>query len=396
MRSKVHVVNSRSAQKEDTKASSAPTSRRSLVHQALRTTKQGFNRLRGKKAVSPAAIHNESTSPLLRLPLELREKVWAYALAPADESASPHFHIYDDVYDSCTYKARSPDDREQRTKPTQMSLLLTCRAIYYEALQHLYDQTHFTLVLFAGRPRPGRSLGGEEGFRALFADEKIPGPNIAQRNRIGSLKDCKAVFARMRYVTAVIQPGSKPDTNMYTTRIASFLAAIDYGTNLRYLSLHFNFYVFMLECKNGKERFDAILNAFHVLADPLRSRVTAGKLSLSIKNSEVFDAVQFLFGPPDEHVGDSFSALRAVLYATNDPRRPNLVFTTSHCCRRRGKYGRPARDNSASRPRSKTDRAVSNIVFAGFAATWLLLLPVSLPYSVRLYRNRERDKGNRP
>lgn len=163
-------------------------------------------------------------SPLFTcLPPELRSLIWYFVLSPrtiTHKTSPAHFHVYpSSVWDACTYDAALK--RQTTSHLTQISLLITCRAIYHEALRYLYDEQSFTIVLCAGLARPVHKLGS--------------------RKSLGRISDCKALFARMRMVELVIQPGDLPRMRLFKSHIASFLAAIDHGQHLREFTLHFNF-----------------------------------------------------------------------------------------------------------------------------------------------------------
>lgn len=182
--------------------------------------RQGFRSL---LPVQPKAeIQTQEQSPLFDLPPEIREKIWHFTLLPSKKSAQPHFHIYDEVYDSCLYWSEYKGYKRRPRIPVQMSLLLTCRAIYNEAKLLLYNDTRFTLVILAGNPRG----------------------HTNHRHCLGPIKECGQLFSRMKDVTLIVQPGSKrPDAEKYAARIAKLLEAMEYLRHAEKLHLYLNFHV---------------------------------------------------------------------------------------------------------------------------------------------------------
>jgi hypothetical protein len=162
-----------------------------ICQRSTQRTPNSTNIFRG-----PSSIDEEPPpSRLLSIPLELREIIWEFTLAPPVDSRPAHFHIYDRVYDSCTYEhpdcPMSTHRKNARRKAQQTSLLLTCRSVYEEALPWLYNHSAFKLVIFAGSARPKKSL--------------------KSKHCIGKLDDCKRVFQLMRSIHIVVQPGPRHD-----------------------------------------------------------------------------------------------------------------------------------------------------------------------------------------
>lgn len=165
----------------------------------------------------------QNLSPLFRLPAEIREQISELTLSPPQGAKQPHFHIYDDVYDSCLYCTQLNDQKYFRRRPVQISLLLTCRQAYEEAKFFLWKHSKFTLVICAGNPRPKEEVYG--------------------RNCLGSITKCKDLFSRMRHVTLVVQPGKRPEATKYAARVTELLEAMDYCQHVQILCLHLNFHV---------------------------------------------------------------------------------------------------------------------------------------------------------
>jgi hypothetical protein len=150
-------------------------------------------------------------SAFAKLPRELREIIWRYILEGPTNARPAHFHVYDRVsvtltssvrhrnfnhrfrFDSCTYASRKSawanHQANSRHNIRQISLLLTCRTIYEEALCYLYENTKFQLVILPGLARPRHRL--------------------SNKHCIGKLQDCDAIFARMEHVHLTVQPGEQ-------------------------------------------------------------------------------------------------------------------------------------------------------------------------------------------
>ncbi len=306
----------------------------------------------------------QSNSRLFKLPLEIRQQIWNLALAPPQNASSPHFHLYDEIIDTCTYHPSYKLDKERRKSTTKINLLLTCRAIYHEAVHYLYDDTIFTLVLFAGRARPSG--------------------NLKFRHSLGALEDCKGVLNRMRMVRLVIQPGSKrPDTEKYVARIALLLGLTNNFANVKKLCLHFNFHNHFLMQLDGEERFQSILNAFY----PLETK--REPILLLPRNIWAID--------PDD-LPQPFLDLKAALptstYLLGSDFPPELAPDYSRDkCHRRGCYGHI--DNYPMPRAMRTRRhKVIEITFAvTFLSACLVTLPISGPAMYAMCAKRAYDKG---
>lgn len=197
------------------------------------------------------SVRESNKKSLSCLPLELREIIYDY-LFHADPRAKPaHFHIYDKVFDGCTYEdvpSKWPkpgnDIHLRRQRGLKTAILRTSHAVYQEAVQFLYDNTIFELILLPGLLRPDLGRGG-------------------YRNCLGKPGACKQLH-RMRHVKIVAQPGKCPDVPRYITRIKRFLEDIEYGTRLWSLALDFRFHCLMdvtlgvevvraFQCLQGKD-----------------------------------------------------------------------------------------------------------------------------------------------
>ena len=182
---------------------------------------------------------DQPNSPLFRLPLELRETIWEYALAVSDIDAQEsetapltrvHFHVFDKLVDCCSYERRYAEEHRRRKLALQTALLRTCWAVYHESVQLLYNTTHFDLVLLNGHPRP-------DGIY-----DEVSGKWLSRLRTLGKLENCTPL-RRMRSVTVTVQPGKWPDIAAYEKRIATFLRSIDHGRQLKNLTIRFNFNV---------------------------------------------------------------------------------------------------------------------------------------------------------
>ncbi|KAH9845091.1 hypothetical protein Tdes44962_MAKER06881 [Teratosphaeria destructans] len=141
-----------------------------------------------KMTRSPSTAFNDQRDcPILsRFPREIRDAIWDYALSLRDNSREVHLHIYNRVYNCCTYSGRS-------TEPP-------------DAFSELNRATE------------------EDSWKD---------------SEMGKVKRC-AIFGLMKDVTIVLQPALYLDSRQYKRRIASLLKALDFGQNASNLSLIFN------------------------------------------------------------------------------------------------------------------------------------------------------------
>lgn len=114
-----------------------------------------WSRLWRKKA---RKVNPQLKSPLFtKLPQELRDHIWQIVFEPIEDARPAHFHIYDEVYDACTYQSPMTEENQDRAKRRKaknlIAVLMSCRKVYQEALPYLYDQSDFTFVVCAGLPR---------------------------------------------------------------------------------------------------------------------------------------------------------------------------------------------------------------------------------------------------
>ena len=240
-----------------------------------------FDKLRRPPAPSTQSMVSrmpvyQSSSPLFQLPRELRDEIWAYVLTPLHKAKSAHFHIYDEVIDSCTYKADSMTGiyGALGNEGQRCALLRTCHAIYNELVEQIYNGTHFELVLFGDRVRPD--------FIYYWNDE-MPRVQMTVRsrdcNRLGKLSEC-SLFTRMRHVTIIVQPGALPRVPAYTERVASLLSALDHSKSMRTLSIRFNF----ATSSNVPKYVAPIVASFLPLARLRPDRRLRLRLEISISN----------------------------------------------------------------------------------------------------------------
>lgn len=327
----------------------------------------------------PLAINQQHESFLFRLPQELRDQVWQYVLVRPRGGKKAHFHVYDDVYNSCTYEFYQGETSLyqllRRYHPTRMSLLMTCRAIYNEALQFLYNNARFTLVLLPGFARPYYNV------------------KFASCRRLGKLQECQAMFRRMRDVTIIVQPGVQPKTSKYTARIAELLQVLDFGRQARKLVLHFNGHEDMFHYDRDFERRGAILDAFKPLGPPLAAKLESKKVQLELR-------VWSRDGSYHPKLFDLQEALGSVkivewhpLYAWRDNTGDFAYENT--VCLRRGAFGRPESMCSHTRPRSVKERRTDDILIALGTVTFFFTLPLSVPIVFACYWVHYRRKGER-
>ncbi|KAK4903172.1 hypothetical protein LTR27_000100 [Elasticomyces elasticus] len=177
---------------------------------------------------SPPLCNQQTSSPLFRLPRELRDQVWSNVLHASTHPTTAHFHIYGDtIIDSCTYDGEKA--MYHRSYALRTALLRTCRAVYEDAVQVLYDETHFDLVVLAGLPRPYK-----------VQDYAGRSRKLSDRHVLGSLQECEVLLRRIRHATLIIQPGRKPDAQKYEQRLVAFVQALDGGAHLRTLRIYLN------------------------------------------------------------------------------------------------------------------------------------------------------------
>jgi hypothetical protein len=222
------------------------------------------------KNKSNAEINPQLNSPLFtRLPQELRDKIWKFVFEPPKNAKPAHFHIYDHVYDACTYKKPSDNKSlsraELRKKQTHIALLMSCRRIYNEALHYLYDQSKFTFVVSAGLPR--------EHCKKKYED---------RCKRLGRVRDCEQLFRRIRNLTIIIQPGKKPHIDLYTHRLHELLSALGYGESLQNLTLLFNWRLEIVGHDPTQARRAKIVKALYPLQAHMASKVAARKCKLTV------------------------------------------------------------------------------------------------------------------
>lgn len=280
------------------------------------------------------AIHPQSASPLFsKLPLDVRQKIWKYTLARDWSEPAPHFHIEDQVLHSCTDVALISCEKSAGRRPTGTGLLLTCRAAYMEAVQFLYEQRHFTLVVVSSHSGPG--------YKPC-------------RTPLGTLDRWERLLSHMRYVTLIIQPGGRPRRQEFIGRIEKLLDAANYFWRARELCVHFNLHRGFMRDRGGAQRFQEIAQALCPLAiktGPICVRACGGHADM------------------DQDTLRVMKAFRKRLFDTR-------VVCSSHadCCGGLGQCLRRGREDwSAYRPavRSTSHSADSELTFAGGAAAFV-------------------------
>ncbi|KAK4548028.1 hypothetical protein LTR36_010748 [Oleoguttula mirabilis] len=344
----------------------------------------------------PVAIQEQSKSPFFRLPLELRQQIWEMVVTRPEDAKPAHFHVYDEVYDSCTYDPLSAAVESHARKVAEKTALLrTCQAIYAESVQYLYDSADFELVLLPGRARPER-IYRDDGPSRKGLDH-----NLAKRNGpVGKLGDCGALLRRIRRATIIVQPGHSPDVKAYRRRIEDFLAVIANGEKLRYLCVKLNVHAAMdLHRQRG---FEVMIDALK----PLGQRTPQGPSGQCLEREVVLapgvhssalptrgydetfergiDSLQLALGVPDEKVRYWCSTGRH--YSRESERREQCIL--------RGASGRLHWPPLRARPKwEKRRQAVEDWV--GMAVCLTVALPVVAPMAVVKYVQRKRDKGER-
>lgn len=105
----------------------------------------------------------------------------------------------------------------------QTALLRTCRWIYDEAIEYLYEPQHFVIVLCAGLMRTSK-------------------PHHVKHKSLGTAKQCASIFSRMRSITIGIRPGKYPRVPLYLDHVREFAAGLKPNRPYRVLSLDFTFH----------------------------------------------------------------------------------------------------------------------------------------------------------
>lgn len=377
------------------------------------------------KNKSKSRINPQVDSPLFtRLPQELRDKIWKFVFEPPANAKPAHFHIYDHVYDACTYQ--KPDDSksisraELRGKQTHIALLMSCRRIYHEALHYLYDQSKFTFVVFAGLPRE-------------YCDKK----KYEDRCKcLGRIRDCEQLFRRIRNLTIIIQAGKNPHIGLYTYRLQELLRALGYGESLQNLTLLFNWRLEIIGHDPTQARRTRVVKALYPLQAHLAPRVAARKCKLTVfiwhheqDTEEVEDGeegkyIQLLrtIGglnreayDVDPHPKDSFS--KTSFRVSDLPNCKIVTWTPSSkvdqnrcvkygadlCCLERGAFGE---DNYALKRMQPATRTPLHILpgvtvskeemeCAVFLAGYVLFFPITVPVTVYAIWTRKKSKGER-
>ncbi|KAK3117425.1 hypothetical protein LTR53_001264 [Teratosphaeriaceae sp. CCFEE 6253] len=182
-----------------------------------------------KHANNPSTTSPPQSSPLFRLPRELRDQIYTHVFHPCSAS-HPHFHIYDCVLTSCTYDPSPPATPRSTRALARTALLRTSKLVCAEATETLYETTYFDLVIVAGHARP-------HGVKCERTGAVV---RLRDRTSLGTLAQCGALLRRIRHATLVIQPGRKPNPKRYAERVVAVLQAMGGGVNLRTLGIKFN------------------------------------------------------------------------------------------------------------------------------------------------------------
>lgn len=216
--------------------------------------------------------------------------IWKSLLASYDPPFDAHFHSYDTVYDSCTHALPSLSSIQRRRHAVTTAIPRTCRAAHEENVQVLYDATHFGLVLFAGRARPGTLFACDnEG-----EDVEMAG-NIESRNCLGPVADCR-LFERMSNVSLVLSPGENPILWLFCRRLRGLVDALQKGRNLRKLYIKFDLSLSMLAKPRRQGEFGmAVLGCLLLFKSTARARrdvrVFATTTDLSLSTGASWDFV---------------------------------------------------------------------------------------------------------
>ena len=396
---------------------SSPTSQSEVAGRASSLANKCLRFLSRNKPNSE--IDPQLDSPLFtRLPQELRDKIWSFVFEPPKNAKPAHFHIYDHVYDACTYKkhadSKSVSRAELRKKQTHIALLMSCRRIYHESLHYLYDQSKFTFVVFAGLPRE-------------YCDKKKYEDRC---KRLGKVQDCEQLFRRIRNLTIIIQPGKNPHIDLYTARLQQLLQALGYGESLLNLTLIFNWRLEIAGHDPTQARRKRIVKALYPLQAHLASKVAAKKCKLTVfswlteqtteeleegEEGNYVELLRTLGGlPKDDYLIDvrppntrrEPNTPRAKLIAwsplSKDDKDRCVKYGADMCCLERGALGE---DNYAIKQMQPVTRTPLNIPIPGvnvskeemecavFLAGYVLFLPITAPITAYAVWTRKRKKG---
>ncbi|KAK5705091.1 hypothetical protein LTR97_002205 [Elasticomyces elasticus] len=236
----VHLRPWKASRKQDQCASEANTAGSAItthrgretgakLKHVLQRTKRILKPTKGRATdPSPPICNQQTASPLFRLPRELRDQIWSNVLHASTDPTTAHFHIYGDtIIDSCTYDGEKA--MYHRSYALRTALLRSCRAVYEDAVQVLYDETHFDLVVLAGLPRPYK-----------VQDYAGRSRKLSDRHVLGSLQECEVQLRRIRHATLIVQPGRKPDAQKYEQGLIAFVQALKGGAHLRTLRIYLN------------------------------------------------------------------------------------------------------------------------------------------------------------
>ena len=358
-------------------------------------------------------INPQLSSPLYnQLPQELRDQIWEYVLEPQRDVPPAHFHIFDEVFDACTYqKPRNGvafHRARHRKAQEHIALLMSCRRIYHEALHYLYDHAHFTFVVLAGRARQYCS------------------PKYYDRcKNLGKIEDCTELFQRVRYLTIIIQPGKNPHVDLYNARVQRLLKTLDFGRNLAGLRLIFNWRLEIGDHDPHHDHRTKIVEALHPLKHQLTTRVIAGKCKLVILGWEndgtstnddtdlippFYELLSTIGSVEEESIQravnyNRYPSLNSKLLSWNPQSWTDLEVCVRHgadmTCLNRGVFGDDLYALKMLQPATRTPiniRLFPNVSkeeleMGAFVAAYLLTLPISIPLTAWAVIARKKMKG---
>ena len=387
-----HVAAFGSVVSTETKAQKRSAVLKAKVHGKLRKAYRRF-------ILAPSkAFKDQSLSLLCRLPLELREQIWVEVLRQPEGAKPAHFHIWDTVWDSCTYDpARIKQSRRARKSCLTTASLRTCHAIHDEAVQMLYENAKFELVVLPGRARPEELVKNESP--ALIELRR----NLEKRNCVGRLAECGGLLRRIRYATVVVQAGRHPDMKLYRKHVAKFLEVIDWGKKLKYMCVRFDLHAGMepsglapmvealLPLKDGQV---ADADKFRPMARRREVEVVAN-ICPNVDWDAAFvrqqlDSLQHALQLPHHKVKVrglvSSVAILGASTAADD-------IGTSACCLVRGVYGR--KYYAPSTPPKTTKQLKREKLLENAAGVFCVtvLSPITFVCVAVEYVKRKRDKG---
>ncbi|KAK3623003.1 hypothetical protein LTR56_021843 [Elasticomyces elasticus] len=347
---------------------------------------------------------DQNASPLFRLPFELREIIWSLVLHPGDSTQTAHFHVYAEVWNSCTYNMQSAVDRLARKAGLRTALLRTCWAMHEEAvqvcqmiqisqhskrmdvviikpvsltrfLQLLYDPTNFEIVLFSGIARP-------DAVHVPFLNE-CRSQSLATRCNVGQ-PSVYTNLKRIRHLTLIVQPGRWAHVPKFVQRVHTTLKALDYGRNLKQTCLKFHF---NLET-DWQATAVPIIKAFHILNH--RQTALGSSQAQKLTITPCYPYLPITSIPYEDAIGELAHAL-GIPTINIIPLYPGDTYSAGECAA----HGLGLCNNIRNRRGvpTRSQAIVANVASGLTLGAVVLTAPLSIPCIVWTLAARTRRKG---